>query len=87
MALKILLVKCLHALKYPKKQGYLVGQQQKILQFFHRANFMTFKNEENVMENPYTYISSKRPCAVCSYFFKTLILAIFMNVAARDNTV
>ena len=67
------------------KKGWLAGQQQKTLQFFHRASFMKCKNEENIMDKPYTSISSKLPCVVCLYFFKTPILTIFMNLCARDN--
>ena len=35
-------------LKETKKQGQLVGQQQKVLQLFHLASFMTFENENGI---------------------------------------
>ena len=45
------------------------------------------KNEGDIMDKPYTSISSKLPCVMCLYFFKTLILTIFMNLCTRDNRV
>ena len=42
--------------KEAKKQGWLVGQQQKLLLIFHLASFLTFKNEENGRDKSYTLI-------------------------------
>ena len=66
------------------KKGLLDWSATKNLPIFSQGQFYDIY-EENMMDKAYTAISSELPCVVCLYFFKTLILTIFMNLWARDN--
>ena len=70
-------------------EGRSVSRQQKILQFFHQASFMTFTNEKNGRDKTYssTLISpTSLLTSLCLVLtFSSLILTKFMNSVRTSN--